>query len=183
MQAGQREHERDADIVSRVPGNGKGQLKGDYRQEAFERDDFIIAKQKQEAERAKAEKEAAIADRKKAEAEREKTVEAIDEAKSKIERLDEETRIKERISSELDGEIADKEKQLKDGRKAKMDNILDSVGSIVGVGKSAAVEKENAKLKAENERIRRAFPNAVKKQSRGTDKSIGYGKTESRNRT
>src|SRR5699024_2740677 len=50
----------------------------------------------------------------------------------------------------------------KDERKAKMDSILDSVGSIVGVGKSAAVEKENAKLKAENERIRKAFPNAVK---------------------
>ena len=43
-----------------------------------------------------------------------------------------------------------------------MDSILDSVGSLVGVGKSAAVEKENAKLKAENERIRKAFPNAVK---------------------
>ena len=30
------------------------------------------------------------------------------------------------------------------------------------VGKSAAVEKENAKLKAENERIRKTFPDAVK---------------------
>lgn len=144
----------------------------------LERDDFIIAKQKQEAERAKAEKEAAIADRKKAEAEREKTVEAIDEAKSKIERLDEETRIKERISSELDGEIADKEKQLKDGRKAKMDSILDSVGSIVGVGKSAAVEKENAKLKAENERIRRAFPDAVKNKVEELTKKLTAEKQE-----
>ena len=43
-----------------------------------------------------------------------------------------------------------------------MDSILDSVGSLVGVGKSAAIEKENAKLKAENERIRKAFPDAVK---------------------
>ncbi len=33
---------------------------------------------------------------------------------------------------------------------------------IVGVGKSAAIEKENAELKAENERIRKAFPDAVK---------------------
>ena len=30
------------------------------------------------------------------------------------------------------------------------------------MGKSAAIEKENAKLKAENERIRKAFPDAVK---------------------
>ena len=43
-----------------------------------------------------------------------------------------------------------------------MDSILDSVSSLVGVGKSAAIEKENAKLKAENERIRKAFPDAVK---------------------
>lgn len=43
-----------------------------------------------------------------------------------------------------------------------MDSILDSVGSIVGVGKSAAVEKENAQLKTEIERIKKAFPNAVK---------------------
>ena len=146
--------------------------------EHLERTDYIIAKQKQEAELAKAEKEAAIADRKKAEAEREKTVEAIDEAKSKIERLDEETRIKERISSELDGEIADKEKQLKDGRKAKMDSILDSVGSIVGVGKSAAVEKENAKLKVENERIRKAFPDAVKNKVEELTKKLTAEKQE-----
>ena len=42
-----------------------------------------------------------------------------------------------------------------------MDSILDSVGSIVGVGKSAAVEKENSKLKAENERMKKAFAEAV----------------------
>ena len=91
--------------------------------EHLERTDFILAKQKQEAERAKAEKEAALAAKEEAETER---------------RL-------------IEGE-----------NKAKVDSILDSVGSLAGVGKSAAVEKENAKLKAENERIRKAFPNAVK---------------------
>ena len=110
----------------------------------LERDDFIIAKQKQEAERAKAEKEAAIADRKKAEAEREKKVEAIDEAKSKIERLDEETRIKERISSELDGEIAEKR------NKANTESgnaILSGIASLAGRGKYAEIAKENERLK------------------------------------
>lgn len=43
-----------------------------------------------------------------------------------------------------------------------MDSILDGVGNLIGVGKSAAIEKENAKLKAENERIKKAFPDAVK---------------------
>ena len=39
---------------------------------------------------------------------------------------------------------------------------MDGVGNLIGVGKSAAIEKENAKLKAENERIKKAFPDAVK---------------------
>lgn len=104
--------------------------------EHLERTDFILAKQKQEAERAKAEKER-------------QTIEG-------------ENKAKEQYRQSLDTEIADKERQLKDERKAKMDSILDSVSSLVGVGKSAAVEKENVKLKAENERIRKAFPDAVK---------------------
>ena len=116
--------------------------------EHLERTDFILAKQKQEAEQAKAEKEAALAAKEKAEKERQTT--------------EGENKAKEQYRQSLDCEIADKERQLKDERKAKMDSILDSVGSLVGVGKSAAIEKENAKLKAENERIRKAFPDAVK---------------------
>ena len=112
--------------------------------EHLERTDFILAKQKQEAERVKAEKEAALAAKEKAEKERQ-TIEG-------------ENKAKEQYRQFLDTEIADKERQLKDERKAKMDSILDSVGSLVGVGKSAAVEKENDKLKAENERIKKTFP-------------------------
>jgi mobilization protein len=102
----------------------------------LERNDFILAKQKQEAEQAKAEKER-------------QTIEG-------------ENKAKEQYRQSLDTEIDDKERQLKDERKAKMDSILDSVSSLVGVGKSAAIEKENAKLKAENERIKKSFPDAVK---------------------
>lgn len=116
--------------------------------EHLERNDFIIAKQKQEAEQVKAEKEAALAAKEKAEAERQS--------------IEGENKAKELYSLSLDNEMADKERLLKDERKAKMDSILDSVGSIVGVGKSAAVEKENARLKADIERIKKAFPNAVK---------------------
>ncbi|WP_444106711.1 mobilization protein [Bacteroides sp.] len=121
----------------------------------LERTDYIIAKQKQEA---------ALAAKKKAEAERQ-TIEG-------------ENKAKEQYGLSLDNEIADKEKQLKDERKAKMDSILDSVGSIVGVGKSAAVEKENAKLKAENERIRKAFPNAVKNKVEELTKALVTEKQE-----
>lgn len=116
--------------------------------EHLERTDFILAKQKQEAEQAEAKKKAAIAAKEKAETERQF--------------IEGENKAKEKYRQSLDIEIAEKEKQLKDERKAKVDSILDSVSSLVGVGKSAAVEKENAKLKAENKRIRKAFPDAVK---------------------
>ena len=116
--------------------------------EHLERTDFIITKQKQEAEKAKTEKKAALAAKEKAETERQF--------------IESENKAKEQYRQSLDTEIADKERQLKNERKAKMDSILDSVGSLVGVGKSAAIEKENAKLKAKNERIKKAFPNAVK---------------------
>ena len=132
--------------------------------EHLERNDYIVAKQKREAEQAKAEKEAALAAKEKAEAEK-LTIEG-------------ENKEKEQYGLSLDNEIADKEKQLRDERKAKMDSILDSVGSIVGVGKSAAVEKENAKLKAENERIRKAFPNAVKNKVEELTKVLASEKQE-----
>ena len=118
--------------------------------EHLERTDFILAKQKQEAEQAEAKKRAALAAKDKAETERQF--------------IEGENKAKEKYCQSLDKDIAEKERQLKDERKAKMDSILDSVSSLVGVGKSAAIEKENAKLKAENERIRKAFPDAVNKE-------------------
>ena len=126
--------------------------------EHLERTDFILAKQKQEAEQVKAEKEAALAAKEEAEKERQ-TIEG-------------ENKAKEQYRQSLDTEIADKERQLKDERKSKMDSILDSVSSLVGVGKSAAIEKENAKLKAENERIRKTFPDAVKNKVEELTKAL-----------
>lgn len=145
-------------------GDAKGHLKGDYRKRASGAERLYRCQAKREAEQAKAEKEAALAAKEKAEAEK-LTIEG-------------ENKEKEQYGLSLDNEIADKEKQLRDERKAKMDSILDSVGSIVGVGKSAAVEKENAKLKAENERIRKAFPNAVKNKVEELTKVLASEKQE-----
>ncbi len=116
----------------------------------LERTDFIITKQKHEAEQAKAEKEAALS--------------AKEEAEAELQFIKGENEVKEIYRQSLDSEIADKEKQLKDERKAKVDSILDGVGSLIGMGKSATIEKDNARLKAENERIRKAFLDAVNKE-------------------
>ena len=126
--------------------------------EHLERADFIITKQKQEAEQAKAARQAAIA--------------AKEEAEAELMFVESENKAKEQYRISLDNEIAEKEKQLKDERKAKVDSILDSVGNLVGVGKSAAVEKENARLKAENERMKKAFAKAVKDKAEERAKAL-----------
>lgn len=126
--------------------------------EHLERTDFIIAKQKQEAEQAKAARQAAIA--------------AKEEAEAELMFVENENKSKEQYRRFLDSEIAEREQQLKDERKSKVDSILDSVGSLVGVGKSAAVGKENAKLKAENERMKKAFTEAVKEKAEEQTKAL-----------
>lgn len=117
--------------------------------------DFIIAKQKQEAEQAKAEKEAALSAKEETEAER-ASIEV--ENKAKAER-----------SAALDGEIADKEKQRDEIRKGKVNSILDSVGSLVGIGKTATLEKEYKKLIQEYDLLRKAFkPTVIKEVEKKT---------------
>lgn len=101
--------------------------------EHLERTDFIIAKQKLEAEQAEAKKKAALAAKEKAETERQF--------------IEGENKAKEKYRQSLDNDIADKERQLRDERKAKVDSILDSFGSLVGVGKSATMEKKSPDLK------------------------------------
>ena len=117
--------------------------------EHLERTDFIIAKQKQEAEQAQTEKEAALSAKEKAEAERVL--------------IENENKVKEERNAVLDGEIADKEKQRDEIRKGKVDSILDSVSSLVGVGKTASLEKEYRQVKEENARLKNAFQPAVSK--------------------
>lgn len=121
----------------------------------LERTDFIIVKQKQEAEQAKAEKEKAVTAKAEAEAER-NSIEA--ENKAKAER-----------SAALDSEIADKQKKRDEIRKNTVDGILDSVGSLVGIGKSATLEKEYKQLAQEYDRLKKAFkPTVIKEVEKQT---------------
>lgn len=125
--------------------------------EHLERADFIPAKQKQEAEQAQAEKEAA-------KAERDAAVREADKAKAEQEKLQAGNEEKYRRSAELDSEIADKEELVREADRENTDSIKSGIANLFGKGKYAAIEKENAKLKAENERIRKAIPDAVKKE-------------------
>lgn len=127
----------------------RGISKAETGKEHLDRTDFILAKQKQEAEQAKAEKE--------------KAVTAKAEAEAELQFIKGENEAKEIYRQVLDNEIADKEKQLKEERKARMDSILDSVGSLVGVGKTATLEKEYRQIKEENSRLKNAFQPTVNK--------------------
>ena len=123
--------------------------------EHLERNDFIIAKQKQEAEQVKAEKEAALAAKEEAEAERQ-SIEG--ENKAKAER-----------SAALDNEIADKQKKRDEIRKNTVDGILDSVGSLVGIGKAATLEKKYKQLAQEYDCLKKAFkPTVIKEVEKQT---------------
>ena len=127
----------------------RGISKAETGKEHLDGTDFILAKQKQQTEQAKAEKEAALTAKEKAEAERVL--------------IENENKAKEERSAVLDSEIADKEKQRDEIRKGKVDSILDSVGSLVGVGKTATLEKEYRQIKKENTRLKNAFQPSVSK--------------------
>ena len=133
--------------------------------EHLERTDFIIAKQKQEAGQAQAEKEAA-------QAERDAAVREADKAKAEQEKLQAGNEERQRRSAELDSEIADKEERVREADRENTDSIKFGIANLLGKGKYAAIEKENAKLKADNERIRKAFPDAVKKEVEKRTKTL-----------
>lgn len=126
--------------------------------EHLERTDFIIAKQKQEAEQAQAERDAAVREANKAKTEQEKLQAGNEE--------------RQRRSAELDSEIADKEERVREADRENTDSIKSGIANLLGKGKYAAIEKENAKLKAENERIWKTFPDAVKKEVEKRTKAL-----------
>lgn len=125
--------------------------------EHLERTDYIIAKQKQEAERTKAEKETA-------EAERDALIRETDRAKTEQEKIQAENEEKQRRSEELDSEIAEKEERAREADRENTDSIKSGIANLFGKGKYAAIEQENERLKAENEHIKESFPDAVRKE-------------------
>ena len=127
----------------------------------LERTDYIIAKQKQEAERAKAEKKAA-------QAERDALIREADKAKTEQENIQAVNEEKQRRSAELDSEIADKEERARKADRENTDNIKSGIANLLGKGKYAAIEKENQELKRsvpkEKERLRKLFTKQLEEE-------------------
>ncbi len=135
----------------------RGSSKEQTGKEHLERADFILAKQKQEAEQVKAEKEAAEADR-------DAALRETDNAKSEHEKLQIGNEEKRRRSVELDSEIAEKEERARKVDLENTDSIKSGIANLFGKGKYAAIGQENERLKAENEHIKESFPDAVRKE-------------------
>ncbi len=146
---------------------GRGSSKEETGKEHLERTDFIIAKQKQEAVQAQAERDAAIRE--------------ADKAKTELEKLQAGNEEKQRLSAGLDSEIADKEERARKADCENTDNIKSGIANLLGKGKYAAIEKENAKLKAENEHMKKPFPMLSKRRSK-KDKGVDRREAESGNR-
>ena len=137
--------------------------------EHLERADFIITKQKQEAEQVKAEKEAAEADR-------DAAIRETDNARSEHEKLQIGNEEKQRRSAELDSEIAEKEDRAREVDRENTDSIKSGIANLFGKGKYAAIEQENEKLKAENEHIKESFPDEVRKEVAKRTKALTEAK-------
>ena len=134
--------------------------------EHLERTDFIIAKQKQEAEQAKAARQAAIA--------------AKEEAEAELLFVEGENKAKEQYRLSLDSEIAEKEATQ---RRAKGES-----GQHTGQLRQSCRGRQirsDRKGKRQAESRERAYEESLSRcrqgQGGGTDKSIGRRKTESRN--
>ena len=136
----------------------RGTSKKQTSKEHLERTDFIIAKQKQEAEQAQAERDAAVRE--------------ADNAKSEHEKLQVGNEEKQRRSKELGSEIAEKEERAREADRENTDSIKSDIANLFGKGKYAAIEQENARLKAENECIRKTFPDAVKNEVEKKTKAL-----------
>lgn len=127
--------------------------------EHLERTDYIIAKQKQEVEKAQTIKK---------------------QAETEHQRIEEEMKELKQFGRILDNELADKKRQLEAADKENRESIKSGLANLLGKGKYAAIEKENEELRSENEQIKRSFPEVLKQEvSKRTEKlSAEKRKTE-----
>ena len=128
------------DMVAEALGMERGVSKSETGKRHLERNDYILTKQKQEAEEATKAKTIAQADR-------DAAIRETDNAKEEQARLHLEIESKRQRDVELDSEIAYKEELAKKADKENTEGIISGFANFFGKGKYAAIEKENQELR------------------------------------
>ncbi len=139
----------------------RGRSKEETGREHLERNDFILAKQKEETAQV-------LEDRKKAEKEKHEAQMQVRAANKEKGRLDSEIEKRQSESDRLDKEIADKKERAKLADKANTDGIKHGVANLFGMGRYAAIEKRNKELEEsvpkEKQRLQKQFVEAVRQE-------------------
>ena len=139
----------------------RGKSKEETGREHLERNDFILAKQKEETAQV-------LADKKKAEIEKHEAQMQVRAANREKGRLDSEIEKRQLESDRLDKEIADKEERARMADKANTNGIKHGVANLLGMGKYAAIEKRNKELEEsvlkEKQRLQKQFAAAVRQE-------------------
>lgn len=164
------------DMVAEALGMERGTSKSETSKIHLERNDYILAKQKQEAEEAAKAKATAQADR-------EAVIRETDKAKAEQARLHVEIEAKRLRDVELDSEIAHKEEQARKADKKNAEGIKSGIANLLGMGKYEAIEKENRELKQsvpkEKERLQELFNQKFKEEISKRTKAFAYQQAES----
>jgi hypothetical protein len=146
------------DLLSEHLHMQRGKSKSETGREHLERNDFILAKQKQELAEIKAEKAHIEAD----------------------------TVAKQEQSASLDKAIADKESQLKSERKSCFDGILSGIANALGMGKYAKIDAENKRMTEDmasykqqlNESVRKFVTDEVERKTASLKKELAKSQRE-----
>ena len=125
----------------------RGKSKSETGKEHLERNDFIIEKQKREAELVEIRLH-------EAEEESEKVEAKVEQAKAEAESLESQISVKQDEVKQLDTELDAKKKAKEKADRENVNAILDKAASFFGKGELAVKTKEIEILKAENEALK-----------------------------
>lgn len=165
------------DMVAEALSMERGTSKSETGKRHLERTDYILAKQKQEAEEAAKAKATAQADR-------EAVIRETDKAKAEQTKLHIEIEAKKLLDVALDSEIAYKEEQARKVDKKNAEGIKSGIANLLGMGKYEAIEKENRELKQsvpkEKERLQELFSQKLKEEISKRTKAFADQQAESK---
>ena len=125
----------------------RGKSKSETGKEHLERNDFIIEKQKREAEHAEIR-------RKEAETECEQMEDKVEQTRQTMQSLDTQISTKQSEVKSLDAELEARKKAKEKADKENANAILDKAASFFGKGELAEKKREVVALKSENENLK-----------------------------